>query len=73
MALDFNQFISWNVDPVMFHLGSTPIRYYSFFFFMVFNGTVVFGQGAVRWLGVAITLLLLGTLVTTRPWRTVAS
>ena len=36
---------------------------------MVFNGTVVFGEGPVRWLGVGITLLLAAALVISRPWK----
>ncbi len=28
--------------------------WHGFFFFMVFNGTIVFGKGPVRWLGAAI-------------------
>lgn len=32
--------------------------WHGFFFFLVFNGTVVFGRGPVRWLGFAICALL---------------
>jgi len=34
--------------------------WHGFFFFMVFNGTVVFGTGSVRWLGVLICTGLAG-------------
>ena len=31
---------------------------HAFFFFMVVNGTVVFGRGPVRWFGVAIVAVI---------------
>jgi len=34
--------------------------WHAFFFFMVFNGTVVFGKGPVRWLGALICVGLAG-------------
>ena len=49
------------------------VALHGFMFFMVFNGTVVFASGPVRWLGVGITILLAGTLLVFRPWRSVTS
>ena len=48
------------------------VALHGFLFFMVFNGTVVFASGPVRWLGVAIAILLAGALLIFRPWRGVA-
>ncbi len=67
--------IWWWRNPQSYRDRSPAVTWtvHAFFFFMVFNGTVVFGQGPVRWLGVAISLLLAASLVTSRRWRTVAS
>ena len=52
--------------------AALAVALHGFLFFMVFNGTVVFGDGPVRWLGVGITLLLAAALLTFRPWRSPA-
>jgi len=46
----------WWVAPVSFARRSARLTaaWQGFFFFMVFNGTIVFGNGPVRWLGVQI-------------------
>jgi len=36
METELTQFFLWNVDPVMFHVAGREVRYYSFFFFLVF-------------------------------------
>jgi len=43
-----------------------------FFFFMVFNGTIVFGKGPVRWLGAAICAVLAVLWWMTRRRRAVS-
>jgi hypothetical protein len=46
----------WWFAPESFAARSPRLNatWQGFFFFMVFNGTVVFGNGSVRWLGVVI-------------------
>jgi hypothetical protein len=46
----------WWVAPDHFARRSRRlvIAWHSFFFFMVFNGTVVFGSGPVRWFGLLV-------------------
>jgi hypothetical protein len=46
----------WWLAPASFAKRSSRLTaiWQGFFFFMVFNGTVVFGDGPVRWLGVVI-------------------
>jgi hypothetical protein len=41
--------------------------WHGFLFFMIFNGAVVFGHGAVRWYGLTITILLALAWSRTRP------
>ena len=46
----------WWLAPASFARRSPRLTavWQGFFFFMVFNGTIVFGKGPVRWLGAAI-------------------
>ncbi len=46
----------WWLAPVKFARRSPRLTaaWQGFFFFMVFNGTIVFGKGPVRWLGIVI-------------------
>ena len=46
----------WWLAPMSFarRAPRLTIAWQGFFFFMVFNGTVVFGKGPVRWLGAVI-------------------
>jgi hypothetical protein len=52
----------WWLAPADFVRRSPRISrvWHGFFFFMVFNGTVVFGNGPVRWLGGLICIALAG-------------
>lgn len=65
----FNYFFAaaWLADVLWWWLGPQSFRrrpswlnalWHGFFFFMVFNGTIVFGHGPVRVLGVVICLTL---------------
>ncbi len=49
--------------------GALVATLHGFWFFMMFNGTVVFATGPSRWIGVAISLALAATLARHRPWR----
>jgi hypothetical protein len=40
--------------------------WHGFFLFMVINGTIVFGRGPVRWLGILICVVLLGAWLRSR-------
>ena len=46
----------WWLDPAGFARRSARVTaaWHFFFFFMVFNGTVIFGRGPVRWFGALI-------------------
>ena len=81
LYLNYMLALLWVVDTAWWWRGLTAYRcrpsaigvvLHAFFFFMLFNGTVVFGTGPVRWLGLAVTLALAVALVAARPWRTVA-
>ncbi len=45
------------------------IAWHAFFFFIVFNGTVVFGTGPVRWFGVLLCLSLFVVSWRTMRWQ----
>ncbi len=49
------------------------VAWQGFFFFMVFNGTIVFGKGPVRWFGAAIGVGLALLWVKTRHPRIVVN
>ena len=48
--------LCWWLAPASFirHSRGLSALWRGFFFFMVFNGTLVFGHGPVRWLGVIV-------------------
>lgn len=50
----------WWTAPRSFARRSrwVTITSHGFFLFMIFNGTVIFGKGPVRWLGLSICLIL---------------
>lgn len=50
----------WWLAPASFARRSPRLTavWHGFFFFMVFNGTVVFGKGPVRWFGAVICAIL---------------
>jgi len=59
--------VAWLADVLWWWLASRTFArrpvwlnttWHAFFAFMVFNGTVVFGRGPVRWLGFTIFILL---------------
>jgi hypothetical protein len=62
----------WWLAPDCFLRRSARLAaaWQGFFFFMVFNGTIVFGKGPVRWLGVAICASLATLWWMTRRRRT---
>jgi hypothetical protein len=77
-GLYFNYFLTavwlveigwWWIAPDQFHRRPRPLTsaVQAFFYFMVFNATVVFPSGPVRWFGLAICLglgcLWIGSLV----------
>jgi hypothetical protein len=49
--------------------GWVEVGLHVFLLFVVFNGAVVFARGPVRWLGVAVTLIAVATLVLTHAVR----
>jgi hypothetical protein len=51
----------WRLSPLSYRTRSTIINglWQAFFAFIAFNATVVFKTGAVRWAGLATTILLL--------------
>jgi len=57
----------WWLGPASFDRRSRCLNalWHGFFFFMVFNGAIVFGHGPVRWLGV----FLCGSLAILWWWR----
>ena len=61
----------WWLAPASFARRSPRLTaaWQGFFFFMVFNGTIVFGNGPVRWLGMAICAGLAVLWWTTRRHR----
>jgi hypothetical protein len=52
-----------NPDSYAHRAGWTGVALHSYLFFMAFNATVVFETGPVRWGGLALSALLLGSLV----------
>jgi hypothetical protein len=58
----------WWLAPANFARRSARLTnvWHGFFLFMVFNGTVVFGNGPVRWLGALISAGLAGLWLWTR-------
>ena len=62
----------WRVSPAGFARRSQRLTsvWRGFFFFMVFNGTIVFGKGPVRWLGATICGGLAAAWWMTRRHRT---
>ena len=61
----------WWLAPAGFARRSPRLTavWQGFFFFMVFNGTIVFGKGPVRWLGVLICAGLVALWWMTRRRR----
>lgn len=61
----------WWIDPATFARRSRRLTMtlHGFFFFMVFNGAVIFAHGPVRWLGLLICVALVVIWTRTRRWH----
>ena len=64
--------LAWTADALWWRLapasyagrpGQIGVGLHAFLFFMVFNATVVFATGPARWGGLALCVLLVGSLV----------